>query len=120
MLNKSDFLNRKPAMAEIRLAKQITNNNKSLKMQDAGRKLADKGGFTWTRGECHSRLDYIFVSETLIRYIVGCEQDWAFSSSDHAAVIQWAPLNGITVNGIIRLLGSNRTRFSSTKKLFGT
>ena len=34
--------------------------------------------------------------------------------------IQWAPLNWIMVNEIIRLLGSNRTRFSSTKKLFGT
>jgi hypothetical protein len=38
-----------------------------------------------------------------------------FHSGRFLYKIQWAPLNGITVNGIIRLLGSNQTIFSSTK-----
>jgi nuclear pore complex protein Nup62 len=32
-------------------------------------------------------------------------------------VLQWMPINGITVNGIIRLMGSNLTRFTSPKLL---
>ena len=33
-------------------------------------------------------------------------------------LLQWKQLNGIAVNGIIRLVGSNLTRFSSPKLLF--
>jgi hypothetical protein len=42
-----------------------------------------------------------------------------FHSGRFLFKIQWAPLNGIMVNGIIRLIRSNQTIFSS-KKLFGT
>jgi hypothetical protein len=41
------------------------------------------GGYTWNRGTCYSRLNYIFISNTLI---VKSEQDWSYESSDHAAV----------------------------------
>jgi hypothetical protein len=44
------------------------------------------GGYTWNRGTCYSRLDYIFISNTLIGSLVKSEQDWSYESSDHAAV----------------------------------
>ena len=44
------------------------------------------GGYTWSRGPCHSRLDYIFVSKTLLGNIVNVATDWAFDNLDHAAV----------------------------------
>jgi exonuclease III len=86
-LNDNDSLNRQQSPAEARLAKIVINSNKSLNLLDAGRKIVDSGGYTWMRGICFSRLDYIFVSEVLSRHIVNCKQDWALSSSDHAAVV---------------------------------
>jgi len=85
-IGKNDFINRRHTVAERELAKHILNNNDVLNIQDAFRFKVSEGGFTWTRGECFSRLDYVFVSETVLRYIVDCSVDWAFCNSDHAAV----------------------------------
>ena len=44
------------------------------------------GGYTWKRGIIYSRLDYIFVSNSIISKITSASIDWAFESSDHASV----------------------------------
>jgi hypothetical protein len=85
-LNQNDFINRRHVLAERELAQHIMNNNEVLNIKDAYRSKIGEGGFTWTRGECFSRLDYVFISDTLLRFIIECSNDWAFSSSDHAAV----------------------------------
>jgi hypothetical protein len=55
-------------------------------MTDAYRFIHEEGGFTWKRGNCYSRLDYFFVSNQILSNITSADIDWAFESSDHAAV----------------------------------
>jgi len=40
----------------------------------------------WNRGTCYSRLDYIFISNSMLSKLVNAECDWSFETSDHAAV----------------------------------
>ena len=69
-LNQNDFINRRHVLAERELAQHIMNNNKVLNIKDAYRSKIGEGGFTWMRGECFSRLDYVFISDTLLRFII--------------------------------------------------
>ncbi len=85
-VSENDFINRRHVTAERELAQHILNNNESLNLVDAYRSKISEGGYTWTRGECFSRLDYIFISRPLICTVMDCNLDWAFASSDHAAV----------------------------------
>jgi hypothetical protein len=47
----------------------------------------------------YSRLDYIFVSKEVLTNISSAKVDWAFESSDHAAVIISVKLNSDTIRG---------------------
>jgi len=85
-LNPNDQLNRKKKQYKNELAKAIEGNNKVLKLKDAYRAIHPKRGFSWKRGMTYSRLDYLFVSEELVKSIVSSNTDWAFETSDHAAV----------------------------------
>jgi len=57
-----------------------------LELGDAYRKIEPGGGYTWARGTIFSRLDYIFVSNSLLGHIQEVKNDWTFDRSDHAAV----------------------------------
>ncbi len=85
-MSRGDYINRRHVQAERDLAQRIINNNNALNLHDAYRCKVSEGGYTWARGSCFSRLDYVFVSESLVRFITYCDNDWAFGSSDHAAV----------------------------------
>jgi exonuclease III len=104
-LNNSDSLNRNSTTNEKSLADSICSNNKITNLVDAFRSLHKVGGYTWKRGICYSRLDYIFISNPLIAKLVSAECNWAFETSDHAAVqiklkLEEAPKKG---PGIIKV-----------------
>jgi exonuclease III len=81
-----DSLNRNSTTAESCLSDTISNNNKVTNISDSYRSINKEGGYTWKRGNCYSRLDYIFVANPLLSRITNASTDWAFESSDHAAV----------------------------------
>ncbi len=87
------------------LPDSICSNNKITNLVDSFRSLHKACGYTWIRGNCYSRLDYIFVSTPLISKLVKAESNWAFETSDHAAVqiklkLEEAPTKG---PGIIKV-----------------
>ena len=85
-LGDGDSINRNRTASEVLLAETIVNNNKVTKLGDAYRAIHKEEGFTWKRGKLYSRLDYIFVSTHNLFNVSKAETDWAFDSSDHAAV----------------------------------
>jgi len=84
---EEDSLNRNRSKQEDDAVNLLTQNNKIIGVRDAFRSKLQKGGFTWNRGNCFSRLDHIFMSNLLISKIKSVKTDWAFENSDHAAVI---------------------------------
>ena len=85
-LYDEDKLNRNITPHERELAKTIIDNNKVVNLVDSFRAKHKKGGFSWMRGMIYSRLDYIFVSKEVISSLSTSTVDWAFETSDHAAV----------------------------------
>jgi hypothetical protein len=85
-LDDEDSSGRVGSHNEEILAEVIQNNNEVAELSDAYRKIHKKDGFTWNRGKIFSRLDYIFISNHEAKKILEAKTDWAFESSDHAAV----------------------------------
>jgi exonuclease III len=85
-LTELDYLNRNKTKCEIVLTKVIQQNNSMCGLLDSYRKLNSDPGYTWSRGECYSRLDYIYVSDTLSDNIKSFTINWNFDKSDHAAL----------------------------------
>ncbi len=83
---EEDSLNRNQSKNEEIIARLIVENNKVINVVDAYRRTKPKSGYTWKRGTCYSRLDYFFVSNEISHRISGSNIDWAFESSDHAAL----------------------------------
>ncbi len=81
-----DSINRCQTNRETIVVSNIKDNNKLLKVTDSYRYHNPTKGYTWNRGTCFSRLDYIFASESILRYLKTSNIDWAFDSSDHASV----------------------------------
>jgi len=81
-----DYISRLTSKKELELVKSIEVNNDASELVDAYRTMHKEGGFTWNRGKCFSRLDYIFVAKYMIGTLVSAELDWCLDSSDHAAV----------------------------------
>jgi exonuclease III len=86
MTNK-DLLNRQSTKSEQLLAANLSENNKLAKLLDAYRVKHSEDGFTWQRGNCYSRLDYIYTSEDIKPRIKSASTNWSFDKSDHAAVV---------------------------------
>ena len=86
-MEEKDYLNRQKTKVEVELTNCIRENNRLCKMVDSFRLDNDEPGFTWNRGKCYSRLDYIYVSGELVNKVKSVKIDWAFDKSDHAAVV---------------------------------
>jgi len=86
-LTNNDYLNRNKTKAETDLTNIIQQNSEICNLVDSFRHANTEAGFTWNRGTCYSRLDYIYVSETLKSRIKSSITNWSFEKSDHAAVI---------------------------------
>ena len=81
-----DSINR-PYSNQERISRQLVKENlRVLEIEDAYRALQPTGGYTWSRGNVFSRLDYVLVSNQLSRHITNISSDWTFDKSDHAAV----------------------------------
>jgi exonuclease III len=83
---KEDSIGRNETKTEKLLAETVRNNNKVARLEDCYRSVHRTEGFTWKRGNIYSRLDYVYASTSLLHQITNAETDWAFESSDHAAV----------------------------------
>ena len=89
-MRSTDGLNRAWNKDEEILANNIIQNNKTCQIVDSYRWLNKEDGFSWNRGNCYSRLDYLFSPISLSRFIIKASTDWGFDKSDHAAVkIDW-------------------------------
>jgi len=84
---REDSLNRNQSKNEEIIMNLIVENNKVINVVDAYRRTEPNSGYTWKRGDCYSRLDYIFVSNGISHRISVSKLDWAFESSDHAALL---------------------------------
>jgi exonuclease III len=104
-------MNRNRSKTEELLSTLICENNKVIESVDAYRSINPKDGYTWKRGDCYSRLDYIFLSKSLIPKIVKVNIDWAFENSDHAALE--IVLNGRYPNEGPR---TNQDKYNNTRR----
>ena len=98
-LNEKDYINRKSTVNEKILSETIILNNITTNLVDTYRVAHDSGGYTWNRGNCYSRLDYVFVSSHLKSNILKVEHNWNFESSDHAALKISFALNDTLTRG---------------------
>ncbi len=92
-MTEKDYLNRNKLKPELELTTLITQLNKTCSLTDSYRYLNQDPGFTWSRGVCYSRLDYVFVSKALINQLKKATIDWSFDKSDHGALITSIQLN---------------------------
>ena len=86
MNKESDSINRVDSAQERISRDLITNNLAVLDMFDVFRQLHKLGGYTWSRGNKYSRLDYVIVTTDLAKHCHEAKVDWTFDRSDHAAV----------------------------------
>jgi len=84
VLDENDAINRISSGAELQSRNLFKRNISRLNLKDSYRIINRSGGFTWSRGNCMSRLDMIFVSQEICENISSSIIDWAFDDSDHA------------------------------------
>jgi hypothetical protein len=82
-LSSNDSLNRIGSQSEDLLSDVIRNNTKVAEFSDAYRSVYAYDWYTWRRGVIYSRLDYIFVSNSIVSKISGASIDWEFESTDN-------------------------------------
>jgi len=81
-----DSVNRLKVNSEVVSSRLVSDNFRVLGLEDAYRKIEKCGGYTWARGNIFSRLDYVFMSNQIAKFISEANNDWTFDKSDHAAV----------------------------------
>ena len=84
VLGQGDSKNRSSNNAEKRSRKFIVEQNELLGLKDSYRVANLSSGYTWSRGNCMSRLDMILISKELTHLGVKSKLDWGFDISDHA------------------------------------
>jgi exonuclease III len=98
-LSSEDCLNRNRSKTEDILSDLIRENNKVINVTDTYRMSNPTDGFTWKRGSCYSRLDYVFMSKSLLPKIRKTKLDWAYEASDHAALQIDLKIEDIPIRG---------------------
>ena len=84
VLGQGDSKNRSSNNSENRSRKFIGEQNELLGLKDSYRLENSIGGYTWSRGNCMSRVDMILISKELTQLGVKAKLDWGFDVSDHA------------------------------------
>jgi len=84
--SKLDSVNRIQTNNEKIVSDFVKDSFTAIGLKDGYRILHKLGGYTWSRGECMSRLDMIYVSNSITGNIKNYKLDWAFDRSDHAMV----------------------------------
>ncbi len=86
VMETCDSINRGRNNSEVRSIKIIKDQNEILNLIDTYRVNSNTGGFTWSRGNCMSRLDMVFASKHLVDQGLKTSTNWGFDTSDHAMV----------------------------------
>ncbi len=86
-MSASDYLNRNKSVVETELTLLIQQNNDMCDLIDSYKMKSTEPGYTWNRGDCYSRLDYIFISNSLLARISSSKVNWSYDKSDHAALV---------------------------------
>jgi len=73
-------------LGEDLLSDVIRNNNKVAELSNACKSVHTEDEFTRKHWIIYSRIDYIFVSNSIVSNISDASTDWVFESSDHTAV----------------------------------
>ena len=81
-----DSANRQVTNSERQCRELVKRNLDRLDLCDTYRIQHQQQGFTWSRGDCMSRLDMIFVTGALGDKLIDTKVDWTFDDSDHAMV----------------------------------
>ena len=81
---KTDSIHRSQTAQECIVSNLVNENVRALQMIDCYRAMESKGGYTWNRGKCYSRLDMIFATDIIEHKIKETKVDWSFDNSDHA------------------------------------
>jgi len=85
VINKeADSIERLQTSNEKIVSDFVSGSMAALGLKDCYRHVNQVRGYTWSRGNCLSRLDMIFASSTMVSHIDYCNIDWAFEKSDHA------------------------------------
>ncbi len=86
VMDSVDSVNRGANAVEIASRRVIKSNNELMGLIDGYRAKHGRGGYTWSRGTCMSRLDMIFITEELENHGIKADVNWGFDVSDHASV----------------------------------
>lgn len=86
VMSDNDSVNRKSSNNEIQCRAMVKRNLDRLELEDCYRAKHPQQGFTWSRGNCMSRLDMVFASHDLVGQLTSAKVDWTFDDSDHAMV----------------------------------
>ena len=102
-------------LGEDLLSDVIRNNNKVAELSNACKSVHTEDEFTRKHWIIYSRIDYIFVSNSIVSNISDASTDWVFESSDHTAVkvdftFKQKPLRG---PGIVKVNTTNQSLLSS-------
>ncbi len=81
-----DSLNRDRTNSEKAVGTFVKDSLEALGLRDAFRHKNKDKGYTWSRGNCYSRLDMIFIDKEMLKNLSLAETKWAFDRSDHALV----------------------------------
>jgi len=106
MEKEKDSINRAVSTLENISRNLVKNNLSVLGLLDAYRKCEENKGYTWTRGNIYSRLDYVFLSDQLIQNTCNAKIDWTFDRSDHAAVKIRIEVPSLSLKVLIRSIMS--------------
>jgi hypothetical protein len=88
-MEKNDSVNRIGTQQELYLVKTLKANNKTCDLEDTYRVLETEEGYTRSRGNLFSRLDYTFASSCMTNKLVQTKVDGCFDKSDHAALCSY-------------------------------
>jgi len=87
VINKNlDSVERLQTNIEQIVSDFVKDSSAAIGLKDCYRQVHQKGGYTWSRGNCLSRLDMIFASSTMVTHIESNKLDWAHEKSDHALI----------------------------------
>jgi len=95
-----DSVNRTQTPHEKIVGTFVKDSIGSMGLIDSYRKCHPScDGFTWSRGNCLSRLDMIFIPKNSNGDIKNSKLDWAFDKSDHALISSEISFNSTNPRG---------------------
>ncbi len=86
VMGNVDSVNRGANAAELASRTFLQQQNDTLDLVDSCRQVNQSGGFTWSRRNCLSKLDMVFVAREQCDQNTEANINWGFDRSDHANI----------------------------------